>query len=173
MTRSAPGATTEERPVGEALALFGVSVASALVPLINIEVYLVGLAAVRDSTGVWFLATVAGLGQMVGKVVWYYVGANSLRWRWVARRVDTPKGRATLEKWQQRTHDRPVIGASLLFASAAGGFPPFAIVAVLAGQLRMNLVLFLVVGGVGRTLRFAAFLGGAGWLTELTAQMFG
>jgi membrane protein YqaA with SNARE-associated domain len=159
--------------VGEELALFGVSVVSALVPLVNIEVYLVGLAAVRESTGVWFLATVAGLGQMVGKVVWYYIGANSLGWRWVARRVDTPKGRATLEKWQKRTHDRPLVGATLLFASAAGGFPPFAIIAVLAGQLRMNLPLFLVVGGIGRTLRFAAFLGGAGWLTDLSSQVLG
>ena len=37
----------------------------------------------------------------------------------------------------------------LVFASAASGFPPFAIVAVLAGQLRMNVALFLVVGTVG------------------------
>jgi membrane protein YqaA with SNARE-associated domain len=148
-------------------------VASALIPLINLEVYLVGLAAVRDSSGIWFLAVVAGIGQMVGKIVWYYLGANSLRWPWVARRVDTPKGRATLEKWQQRTHERPVIGASLLFASAVSGFPPFAIVAVLAGQLRMNLALFLLVGGVGRTLRFAAFLGGAGWITELGETLLG
>lgn len=159
--------------MGEALGLFGVSIASALLPLINLEVYLVGLAAVRDSTGVWFLATVAGVGQMVGKVVWYYLGANSLRWRWVARRVDTPKGRATLERWQRRTHERPVVGALLLFASAVGGFPPFALVAVLAGQLRMNVALFLVVGGVGRTLRFAAFLGGAEWLTGLAGAMLG
>jgi membrane protein YqaA with SNARE-associated domain len=159
--------------VGESAALFGVSVASALLPLINIEVYLVGLAALRETTGVWLLAVVAGLGQMVGKVVWYYVGANSLRWRWVARRVDTPKGKATLEKWQHRTQERPVLGATLLFASALGGFPPFAIVAVLAGQLRMNLTLFLVVGAAGRTLRFAAFLGGADWLTGFADAAFG
>ncbi len=153
--------------MGEALALFGVSVASALVPLINIEVYLVGLAAVRESTGIWLLATIAGIGQMVGKVVWYYLGANALKWPWIARRIDTPKGRATLEKWRVRTSDRPVLGATLLFASAVSGFPPFAIVAVLAGQLRMSLVTFVVVGTVGRTLRFAAFLGGAGFLSEL------
>lgn len=153
--------------------LFGVSVASALVPLINIEVYLVGVAAVGTSTDIWLLAAVAGVGQMVGKVIWYYVGASSLRWRWVARRVDTPKGRATLERWQRRTHDRPVVGATLLFASALGGFPPFAIVAVLAGQLRLNLVLFLVVGTAGRTLRFAAFLGGAEGLVRLYQHALG
>ena len=78
--------------MGEALALFGVSVASALIPLINIEVYLIGLAAVRDSTGIWLLATIAGVGQMVGKVVWYYLGANALKWPWIAKRIDTPEG---------------------------------------------------------------------------------
>ncbi len=64
------------------------------------------------------------------------------------------------------------MGAALLLFSAATGFPPFAIVAVLAGQLRMNVALFLVVGTVGRTLRFAAFLGGAGWLAPVVSGLF-
>jgi membrane protein YqaA with SNARE-associated domain len=103
---------------------------------------------------------------MLGKLVWYYLGANSLRWGWIRKKVETPKAQAKLELWRHRTNDRPVVGATLLLASAATGFPPFAIVAVLAGQLRMNVVLFLVVGVVGRTIRFAAFLGGAGWLSR-------
>ena len=146
--------------MGEALGLLGVSIASALVPLINIEVYLVGLAAVSSTEGVWLLAAIGGLGQMLGKLVWYHLGANALRWGWVRKKVEKPKAKAKLELWQRRTQDRPLIGGLLLFASAFSGFPPFAIVAVLAGQLRMNLWLFLVVGFVGRTLRFAAFLGG-------------
>jgi membrane protein YqaA with SNARE-associated domain len=153
--------------VGEALGLLGVSIASALIPLINIEVYLVGLATVSATEGIWVLAAIGGLGQMLGKLVWYYLGANALRWGWVRKKVEKPKAKAKLELWQRRTQDRPVIGGLLLFASAVSGFPPFAIVAVLAGQLRMNLWLFLVVGFVGRTLRFAAFLEGGdllqGW----------
>jgi membrane protein YqaA with SNARE-associated domain len=158
--------------VGQSLALLGVSFASALIPLINLEVYLVGLGAVAGNNRVWLLATVAGIGQMLGKLVWYYLGANSLRWGWVRRKVEKPKAQAKLELWRRRTHERPLIGAALLFASASTGFPPFAIVAVLAGQLRMNVVLFLVVGTVGRTLRFAAFLGGAGWLSPLVSGLF-
>jgi membrane protein YqaA with SNARE-associated domain len=150
--------------VGEVLALLGVSVASALFPLINIEVYLIGLAAVSTSDRVWLLAAVGGAGQMLGKTVWYYLGANALRWGWVRKKVETPKAQAKLELWQRRTRERPTAGALLLFASGFSGFPPFAIVAVLAGQLRMNLTIFLSVGFVSRTLRFAAFLGGADWL---------
>ena len=153
--------------MGEALALLGVAFASALVPLINIEVYLVGLAAVASPENVWLLSAVAGVGQMAGKLIWYYLGANALRWGWIRRKAEAPKAQAKLELWRRRTHDRPVISALLLFASAWSGFPPFAVVAVLAGQLRMNVTLFLVVGTVGRTLRFAMFLGGAAWLTDL------
>ena len=156
--------------MGEILGLLGVSLASALVPLINIEVYLVGLSAVSSSyQGVWLLAAVSGLGQMLGKMVWYYLGANALRWGWVRRKVEKPKAQAKLELWRARTQDRPVVGAALLFASAVTGFPPFAILAVLAGQLRMSPVMFFTVGFVGRTLRFAAFLGGGGLLGGLTA----
>ena len=125
--------------MGEVLGLLGVSIASALIPLINIEVYLVGMAAVSAREGVWLLAAVGGLGQMLGKLVWYYLGANALRWGWVRKKVEKPKAKAKLELWQRRTQDRPLIGGLLLFASAVSGFPPFAIVAVLAGQLRMNL----------------------------------
>jgi membrane protein YqaA with SNARE-associated domain len=153
--------------VGEVLGLLGVSIASALIPLINIELYLVGLAAVAGGDRVWLLATVGGIGQMAGKVIWYYLGANSLRWAWVRKKVETPKAQAKLALWQRRTREKPLLGALLLFASGFSGFPPFAIISVLAGQLRMNLLLFIVVGLVSRTLRFAAFLGGAGWLSDL------
>jgi membrane protein YqaA with SNARE-associated domain len=152
--------------VGQVLGLFLVAIASALVPLINIEVYLIGLAAVSSDTHIWFLAAVGGAGQMLGKVVWFYLGANSLRWSWIRKRLEKPKAKAKLELWQARTNERPAVGAALLFVSGVSGFPPFAIVAVLAGQLRMRFVTFLVVGFVSRTLRFAAFLGGAGWLAH-------
>jgi membrane protein YqaA with SNARE-associated domain len=153
--------------VEQGLGLFGVSVLSALVPLVNLEVYLVGLGAVASPGHVWLLALTAGVGQMVGKTAWYFLGANALRWGWVRRKVEKPKAQAKLELWRARTQDRPVWGATLVFISGFSGFPPFAVVAVLAGQLRMNLVIFLAVGVASRTLRFAAFLGGAGWLGHI------
>lgn len=153
--------------MGEALALLGVSVASALIPVINIEAYLVGSAAVSSDEKIWQLAALAGLGQMLGKVIWYYLGANALRWGWIRRKVEKPKAQAKLEHWRQRTHQRPVLGGVLLLASAAAGVPPLAIVAVLAGQLRMSLPLFVTLVFVGRTARFLAVLGGAGWLESL------
>ncbi|MGI8900006.1 MAG: VTT domain-containing protein [Nocardioides sp.] len=148
------------------IGLFSVGVASALVPLINIEAYLGVRAAVSSVGNIWVLGLVAAVGQMVGKVVWYYLGANSLSWGWIRRKVEQPKNAARLETWRARTHDRPLVAGVMLFASALLGFPPFAIVAVLAGQLRMSLTLFLGLGLTGRWLRFVAVLGGAQWLLD-------
>ena len=151
----------------ELLALLLIGIASALVPLINIEAYLSVRAAVASVEGIWLLSLVAAVGQMAGKVIWYYLGASSLSWGWVRRRAEKPKNAARLETWQARTHERPLLSGVLIFVSAFTGFPPFAVLSVLAGQLRMSLTLFLVLGLVGRWLRFAAVLGGAAWLSDL------
>ncbi len=153
--------------MGELLALLLIGIASALLPLINIEAYLSVRAAVASVEDVWMLSLVAAVGQMLGKVVWYYLGASSLQWEWVRRRAEKPKNAARLETWRARTHERPVLTGGLVFVSAFTGFPPFAVLSVLAGQLRMGLALFLGLGLVGRWLRFAAVLGGAAWLSDL------
>jgi len=154
-------------PLGDLLGVLGVAFASALVPVVNIEAYLGVRGSVGGIDNVWVLGLAAGLGQMVGKVVWYYLGASSLHWGWVRRRMETPKAQARLETWRLRTHERPVLAGALVFGSAFSGFPPFAILSVLAGQLRMQLALFFGLGLAGRWLRFTAVLGGAGWLAQL------
>ena len=151
----------------ELFALFLVGVASAVFPLINIEAYLSVRAAVASVDAVWVMSLVAAAGQMLGKIAWYYLGASSLHWEWVRRRAEKPKNAVRLETWRARTHERPVFTGAIVFLSAFTGFPPFAVLSVLAGQLRMSLTLFLALGLVGRWLRFAAVLGGAAWLSDL------
>ncbi len=151
----------------ELFALFLVGVASAVFPLINIEADLSVRAAVASVDAIWVMSLVAAVGQMLGKIAWYYLGASSLHWEWVRRRAEKPKNAARLETWRARTHERPVFTGTIVFLSAFTGFPPFAVLSVLAGQLRMSLTLFLALGLVGRWLRFAAVLGGAAWLSDL------
>ena len=153
--------------LADLLGVVGVAFASALVPLINIEAYLGVRGSVGGIENVWVLGLAAAVGQMVGKLVWYYLGASSLSWAWVRKRMETPKAQERLEKWRTRTHERPFFAGGLVFLSAFSGFPPFAILSVLAGQLRMSLTLFFVLGLVGRWLRFTAVLGGAEWLVRL------
>jgi membrane protein YqaA with SNARE-associated domain len=151
--------------MGDLLGVLAVGVSSALVPLINIEAYLGVRGAVASVQGVWLLGLVAAVGQMIGKVVWYYLGANALDWGWVRRRVERPRTQARLLRWRDRTRERPLFSGLLVFVSAVTGLPPFAVIAVVAGQLRMSLPLFVVLGLLGRWLRFAAVLGGAEWLS--------
>lgn len=153
--------------VGDLLAVLGVGVLSALVPLVNIEAYLGVRGSFAGLHSIWLLGFVAAVGQMTGKLVWYYLGASSLRWAWVQRRLDNPKAQARLARWRARTDERPLVAGGLVAVSAFSGFPPFAILSVLAGQLRMRLWLFLGLGLAGRWLRFSAVLGGASWLSRL------
>ena len=142
---------------------------SALVPLFNAEAYLAGVAAVvvtdADPTKLWLLGLLAGAGQMVGKVAWYCAGRYALEWRWLKKRTSTPRWTANAAKWQRRIGDRWWLAALLLLVSAVIGFPPFAIMSVLAGQLRVPFPVFVVAGLVGRTVRFGALLTGTHWLT--------
>ncbi len=152
--------------MGDLLWGLGVGVVSALVPFVNIEAYLGVRGAVAGAPQLWLLGLFAAVGQMVGKTAWYYLGASALDWGWVRRRAETPKAVSRLEKWRERTRERPVLAGTLTFVSALAGLPPFAILAVLAGQLRMSLALFLALGLGGRWLRFTAVLGGAEWLSS-------
>jgi len=153
--------------MGLLLATFGVAVASALFPLINIEAYIVGVGALVDNYGIWPVSLVAGAGQAVGKVLWYEVGRSSMSWPYVRRKMESPGWRRQYDKVKNRIDDRPWVGIVLLFASALLGFPPLAVMAVFAGQLRFNPVMFYVTVFVGRTLRFAAVLGGVSWIDHV------
>ena len=153
--------------MGDLLAVIGVAMLSALVPLVNLEAYLGVRASVGGLDNIWVLGLAAGFGQMLGKLIWYQLGASSLSWAWVRRKMEKPQAVARLEKWRTRTHEKPVVAGGLVFVSALTGFPPFAILAVLAGQLRMSLTLFFVLGLLGRWLRFTAVLGGVTELTRL------
>jgi membrane protein YqaA with SNARE-associated domain len=148
--------------MGWLLPTFGFCIVSALIPVLNAEVYLAALAA-SQSPPLWPMAAVGAGGQMIGKIIYYYLGRSSLDWRWVKRRTDTPRFQAGLEKWRTRLEDRPWVAALFVFVSASVGIPPFAIVAVLAGTLRMSITMFVVVGFAGRLLRFASILGAASW----------
>jgi membrane protein YqaA with SNARE-associated domain len=148
------------------LTTFFVAVASALFPLINIEAYIATVGALVDTYGIWPVSLVAALGQVVGKVFWYEIGRSSMNWAYIQKKMDSPRWQLQYQKVKKRTDERPWVGISLLFASATLGFPPLAIMAVLAGQLRFNRFWFYITTFVGRTLRFAAVLGGIEWLTH-------
>ena len=149
------------------VSIFGASVASALLPLINIEAILAVTISQQHDHAV-ALVVAATIGQMLGKILWYWGAVEVERAPWVRRQLEKPKAKASLERWSERAEGRPWFTAGLLFISAFTGFPPYAVTAVLAGTLRVNFWIFLVTGLLGRGLRFWVVVAGAstflGWL---------
>ena len=146
------------------LGTFVFAIGSALVPVLNVEAY---VAVAANSHPPVVIALVAAVGQMVGKTLWYYAGAHADKLPYIRRKMDKPKAQASMEKWTERTQGRPWFTALLLFISAWLGFPPYAVMAALAGVLRVNLLVFLVTGLVGRFLRFWAVAAAASSLLDL------
>lgn len=148
------------------LLLLGVSFVSAFVPVVNLEAYLVGQAALAPG-GVVASALVAALGQMIGKAIWYEMGANIGRIPWLASKVNSPKWQSKHDELEEKLADRPWSTAATLLLSAAVGLPPFAIMSVLAGDLKVPRLLFWATGYLGRFVRFLVTLGAADQILQL------
>lgn len=151
-----------------ALTVVAVAFVSAFLPVVNIETYVVVMAAAFREHGdlrqLLVLAAAATIGQMAGKYVWYEAGRNSARWPWLQRKLDRPKIAARLERWTIWTGQHPKMAGLVLFASACAGLPPFLIMSIVAGRLKLNRIVFIVTGVVGRFLRFLIAAGLVEWI---------
>lgn len=130
------------------LTSFAICGAGALIPFLNTEVYLIGASALAPRA-LWAPLVIAGTaGAMAGKVLLYFAGRGV---------VKLPGGRVQrgMEAMQARMEARPTAGKLLYAVSALVGLPPFYVTTFAAGAVRMNFVFFLVVGFVGRLIRFA------------------
>jgi membrane protein YqaA with SNARE-associated domain len=144
-----------------------VAFGSAVIPFINIEAYLAAVGVAVKEVGVWWVAAAAAVGQTAGKVALYYAAEWAMNLPWLKKKMATPKWQASYERWSTRVNTHPGQTAALLFASASIGFPPLYVMAILAGQLRVHIGLFVSTCLVGRYIRFLVILGAADWLVNL------
>ena len=140
----------------------GFGAVSAVIPIFNMEAYISVLYANNQDHSALTIAFVGSLGQNVGKLVWYYICLGALDLPWLRKRLDTPKRQASFQRWRSFVQGRPLRSGVLTFISAAVGFPPFFAMAMVAGTLKMNVVVFFIAGLLGRTLFFLAWLLGVG-----------
>lgn len=153
------------------LGTFLYSIASALIPVLNAEIPLAGLSF--GGPHAFGIAVAAASGQTIGKIIWYFAGIHSMKIPWLAKKIETPKWQASYQKWHTRIVGRPVVAGGFMFTSAVTGFPPLAVMAVLAGSLRMNLPIFIGTVLVGRTIRFWAVIEGASVLKDVLGPLLG
>lgn len=144
-----------------------VCLVSALVPVVNAELYLVGLVTQQPQLAWWLVGLAAAVGQLAGKLVFYYAGRGLLRLPARLRRKSERRGRwsARLARLQQTCRDRPVWTVTVLVTAAAVGLPPFAATSFVAGAAQVPVGTFLVTGLVGRFVRFSAIAAAPGLLS--------
>jgi len=127
-----------------------VGAASALLPLVPIEPILVGASVSVPARLLLPVVALATVGHMAAKTLLYLGG------RAAAERVVPTGRRAALERVRALLSRRRRVQLLTLLASAVAGVPPFYLVTVCYGVLRLPLRDYLVVGVVGRGLRFGA-----------------
>jgi membrane protein YqaA with SNARE-associated domain len=129
------------------LGCLGGAFVSALVPWMNAEVMLLAALPLAVTHRASLpLVVVVTLGQMVGKSVMY----------WLSCRATGASGRTptAMERWRERFEQHPRSAVAIVGLSALAGVPPFYLVSVLAGTLRLSFTAFLAVGSLGRLAHF-------------------
>ncbi|GAA4840610.1 VTT domain-containing protein [Saccharopolyspora rosea] len=144
--------------IGWLLATAGTAALGSVFPLVNIEIYLIGVLSTVDGLSWWPLALAAAVGQVAGKSLFYLAGKGGFRLgeRLTKATEKQRRGRwaAWLETFHRRTEQRPWWGLGALFVSAIPGLPPYSLMCVLSGAAGLPVVGFLTASLAGRGLHF-------------------
>ena len=135
-------------PFALLLSTLAVCSVSGVLPLVHAEFYLASVSAVTSDRLAVPLILIGAVGQMIGKSAMYLCGRGL---------VHLPGGRIKrrLAEAERRFKDRRGLGSAVLFMSAATGLPPFYLVTVASGMLKVPFPQFLLLGLCGRVARFA------------------
>lgn len=147
--------------LGVASAAFGVSILSALLPVISVEVFVLGLVVKGPHLPWWILAVIITLGQIGGKLLHYYAARGAINLPGLLRRGESREpGRwhNWLTRFKESCHRRPWRTNGVLLVSATTSLPPYAAIAVIAGWARIPLYAFIATGLLGRFVRFGALI---------------
>jgi len=88
---------------------------------------------------------------MLAKMVMYLAGRGILKISLKKYEEKMNEILLKMQKWQSKT-------GIFLFTSSFTGFPPFYLVTIAAGMIKMNVIQFLIFGFAGRLLRFTLLL---------------
>ncbi|HET7823774.1 MAG TPA: VTT domain-containing protein [Anaeromyxobacter sp.] len=134
--------------LGIPLATFVWCMTSGVMPIVNAELFLVGVASLTPSSRLWVLVVSATAGQMIAKSFMYLVGSGVVRLPFGRQgKVDLEAARERVARWRSKD--------LLVFVSAASGLPPFYLTSIVAGTLRFPFARFFAFGLAGRVVRFS------------------
>ncbi|GAA0536656.1 VTT domain-containing protein [Saccharopolyspora thermophila] len=161
--------------IGWLLATAGTAALGSVFPLVNIELYLLGAVSTVDGVSWWAFGLAAAVGQVAGKTLFYLAGKGGFALgERLRRRLEAGRrGRWAnwLEKFHQRTEERPWWGLGVLSVSAVPGIPPYSLMCFLSGAAGLPLLGFLAASLLGRSLHFLIVAGAPGVLHGLPSAL--
>jgi membrane protein YqaA with SNARE-associated domain len=128
-----------------------ITTAGSVLPFSPIEPYLLALPAAAPKGWLLPLVLLAIVGHMVGKALLYYASRN-------AARSIPPRYEGRVEAARRGLLGSRPIQFATIVASSVAGVPPFYVVTVLCGALRVPAAVFLIIATMGRAVRFAALV---------------
>ena len=132
-----------------AVGYYAIAVLSAVVPWVNAEVVMISAVPFAPSrSALAALVLVVSAGQMTGKALMYWAARKSTL-------AHSPRMQPAIDRWRVRLQQRPRSALAVTFWSALVGIPPFLVVSMAAGTLRVAFGRFMAVGTAGRVLHFA------------------
>lgn len=131
------------------ISTFFFCVASGFIPVMNAEVYLASISTLLLKSDVGFIALISSFAQMLAKSVIYFGARGILILPLKKNGLD--KVRRKFERWKHGSF-------TFILVSASFGLPPFYIVSILAGIVKIRFWLFFLSGFIGRFLRFTVIL---------------
>ncbi len=145
------------------LSTLGAAALGSVFPLVNIELYLVGVVTAVPEVSWWALALAATVGQVAGKTLFYLAGRGSFTLgSRLGRTVRTERGSrwsAWVHRFHRRCEQRPLWGLATLLLGAITGIPPYTVMSFVSGAAGIGWTGFLVTSLAGRSVHFLLVAG--------------
>lgn len=129
------------------LAAFGIGFAFSVLPTGTSELLAIAAGAVTPRAMVLPLLVLLTLGHVLGKLVWYWLGT-------LGTRITHPRVQAWITQAHAFNAQHPRLGVGLMLSSAFASLPPFQLLTIGAGIVRVPVVTFFATAMLGRLARF-------------------
>jgi membrane protein YqaA with SNARE-associated domain len=138
-----------------------VCLVSGFIPVVNAELFLLWISLTIAKTEYIPILLLATAGQMTAKVLMFLSGKGVIHLS--KRRYEKKIGsiQEKMKKWENKID-------LFIFLSSFTGIPPFYVVSVLSGMMKVNIIRFLIAGTLGRLLRFGLVM----YFPQLFKQLF-
>ena len=128
-----------------------ICVISGFVPIVNVEIFLIFVSTFFSKSLFLPVLLLATIGQMTAKAVLFFSGMGFVKLSLKRYENKIDDAMVKMQKWKSKTD-------LFIFLSALTGVPPFYIITIAAGIIRLNFFRFFICGFMGRLIRFGVLM---------------